>query len=229
MVLDHHEWIPIRQAVAEVVAVYAKHCEPASVIDEAIYAIQARLQLGWMLSRAATHTLQYTNMSDLDNPLTTYEEPEDGTISCGFWHWLEHAETVTREDWISGEFAFYNEQVPVNENYSISMFGCAVDVLVTRSGLPAIDDLCRVSFRGHPTQPIEATSGKRDARPPLPGSKLRAWWGSLTEGEQAKPHLELEHMCRSAHPAHFISRQRIRDLDLGRKRGPKPLSQKVTA
>ena len=66
-------------------------------------------------------------------------------------------------------------------------------------------------------------------RPQLSADNLQKWWNGLAAGERAKPHEVLWELCRAKFPDKFISRERVRELDPGRKRGPKPLSGKMTA
>ena len=69
----------------------------------------------------------------------------------------------------------------------------------------------------------------REKPPRLSDGLLMKWWGRLSDSDRQKPHVDLNEMCRAAFPANSISRQRVRDLDPGRKRGPKPLSGNRTA
>ena len=99
----------------------------------------------------------------------------------------------------------------------------------------ASDDLIR-QFPPIPTQMAGAKSqcsvhGDKAANklPRLPDAKLIKWWNGLAAGERAQIHDVLRELCQAKFPSHSISRQRIRDLDPGRKRGPKPSSGKMTA
>lgn len=66
--------------------------------------------------------------------------------------------------------------------------------------------------------------------PSLSPSQLRDWWNELPEETKGQPiDRVLVPLCRSAFPNHGISRDRIRALAPGRKRGPKPFRDKLTA
>jgi hypothetical protein len=58
--------------------------------------------------------------------------------------------------------------------------------------------------------------------PPLPESELKKWWGKLTQEQRELSRVRLTEMCSTDFPNNSIARQRIRDLTLGRMRGPKP-------
>ena len=87
-----------------------------------------------------------------------------------------------------------------------------------------------------------------DALPPLSGSQddndkkaekdtkravspvdLSGWWQGLDAQTQNLPQTTLLELARSAFPNKFISRERVRELTPGRKRGPRPFGGKVTA
>jgi hypothetical protein len=69
---------------------------------------------------------------------------------------------------------------------------------------------------------LQGNGSARPKKPPrLPEAKLKWWWDALSDDERAKGHEELWTLCRDAHPGHSISRERVRALDPGRKRGPK--------
>ena len=65
--------------------------------------------------------------------------------------------------------------------------------------------------------------GPRERLPRLPQSTLRRWWEGLSPEQHELTQEALWSLCRDAHKDNQISRQRIRDLTSGRKRGPKPL------
>lgn len=63
----------------------------------------------------------------------------------------------------------------------------------------------------------------------LPDSKLTQWWESKAGARDGLSIEELLTLARVKFPDNHISRDRIRDLARGRKRGPKPISDKSTA
>lgn len=65
--------------------------------------------------------------------------------------------------------------------------------------------------------------------PRLPDGLLASWWEWLDDGERSLGHDLLWDLARASFPRHSISRQRIRELDPHRKRGPKPIRGKNTA
>jgi hypothetical protein len=70
---------------------------------------------------------------------------------------------------------------------------------------------------------------RRAKKPPLPIGTLNAWWDKRSETDRRLPQDDLLQMCKQEFPTHSISRQRVRDLDPDRKRGPKPFRGKMSA
>jgi hypothetical protein len=60
---------------------------------------------------------------------------------------------------------------------------------------------------------------KTPTRPALPEAKLREWWSKVATGGEAMSLVAIHAAAAQAFPEHFISRDRIRDLAPGRKRG----------
>jgi len=68
-----------------------------------------------------------------------------------------------------------------------------------------------------------------NSAPRLSDAALRVWWNGLSLEARNLPQIELVDLCKAAFPRNSVSRGRIRELDPGRKRGPKPFSGKLTA
>jgi hypothetical protein len=81
---------------------------------------------------------------------------------------------------------------------------------------------------GAATKPV-AYAHFTSVLPTLSATDLEKWWGELSDDHKAKPHTDLHNLCKSAHPLKLITRERIRALAPGRKRGPKPFGGKATA
>jgi hypothetical protein len=81
-------------------------------------------------------------------------------------------------------------------------------------------DLMRVFSNGNPY----AVGASKQSQPVLSEQALKKWWGALPPKEKALSHDTLLERCRAGHPNHRITRQRIRDLAPGRKRGQKPIT-----
>lgn len=64
---------------------------------------------------------------------------------------------------------------------------------------------------------------------PLSEAALRKWWTSLGSARDQMSLVALLHRARADHPDCFISRDRIRALAPGRKRGPRQFGGKATA
>lgn len=64
---------------------------------------------------------------------------------------------------------------------------------------------------------------------PLSEAKLRAWWENLGINGEAVSQILLLDDVRKAHPGYFVSRDRIRKLAAGRKRGRPSIGGKMTA
>ena len=71
---------------------------------------------------------------------------------------------------------------------------------------------------------LPSTNGGADL-PRLPEAGLGSWWQNLSPDQQAMSQDTLLEDCRAAHPDHRVTRDRIRSLTSGRKRGPKPITR----
>lgn len=78
--------------------------------------------------------------------------------------------------------------------------------------------------------PKQRSAANQDRKkPPLPDGKLRRWKDSLGSKFNDLGYEQLVDLVRKKHPNNFISRQRVRDLGAGRKKGPKQKGGKATA
>lgn len=89
--------------------------------------------------------------------------------------------------------------------------------------------MLKESFADDVGQPLTPALAKIPALPRLPEPRLSEWWSALSAEDKGKPQGALLDMCRAAHPSNSISRERVRLLDTGRKRGPKPFGANRTA
>jgi len=224
------EWVPLRQAIVEVARAYADFllCEPAAARKEAYTAIISRLKSHSVKSRSSHWILSYPK---LDSELYSKSNEIGGLeIPASFWCELDRATCVFTHDSISGEYDFYRHDLDQSPSIELEVFGYARGVEVTRKGLPLIGD-------GNPdlegsdanfdnTQNVACNRvayGTRLYKPRLPEPTLLAWWNNLDSAAQKQSQEILCNLSNSAFPKNFISRQRIRALDPGRKRGPKPI------
>lgn len=91
------------------------------------------------------------------------------------------------------------------------------DVAVCRNDLMKIKP-----SRGAPAQPS-------DELPPLAKDKLAKWFSALSTKNRNKSQQDLWNYCQLAHPGHSIARERIRELTMGQKQGPRQFGEKATA
>lgn len=71
--------------------------------------------------------------------------------------------------------------------------------------------------------------GKDEAKPPLSEKGLADWFEALSSSDRSLATDKLWSLCKSANPANSITRERVRQLLVGRKPGPRPFSGKMTA
>lgn len=92
----------------------------------------------------------------------------------------------------------------------------------------------QIGLDGWPIQDGEIIDSDFTAMPPkvepkpLPKSALASWWDGLGADRELSQ-VKLLVRVRADHPEHFISRDRIRQLAAGRKRGRRPIGGKATA
>jgi hypothetical protein len=73
---------------------------------------------------------------------------------------------------------------------------------------------------------VRAFKPGTDPLPELPNKVLRQWWSSLDPQIRVSSFLDIQRRCREDHPNHSVTRERIRGLDPGRKRGRKAIEPK---
>jgi hypothetical protein len=103
---------------------------------------------------------------------------------------------------------------------------------ITELQQPAEEDVIIASSAVKAAFPVEnevRVTPEVATQPRLSVSKLQKWFDNLSVADRFMPQDKLLSRCKSAHPDHSITRQRIRDLTPGRKQGPRPIGQKTTA
>lgn len=141
----------------------------------------------------------------------------DEILPADFWR-AEGHDTLER-NWESGDFAAWIEERGGNKLYPerINRHWQAYGVLFARDG---IEELLK------PSESAGVRNGKvskkvKNKLPSLSRTTLNKWWESLANSRDAMSQGELLDDVRHKYPDNSISRQRIRDLTKGRKRGPK--------
>jgi hypothetical protein len=124
------------------------------------------------------------------------------------WFWINFtSEASSSQDWESGKFTGRGIG-PGNVKW-VTLSG----VHFLRDSLAALAP-SRSSNDSDPDNPDSAKS-------PLSQAELERWWHKKEAVRDALSEAELMALARAAHPDHFISRDRIRELMGPRKRGPK--------
>ncbi|WP_447726635.1 hypothetical protein [Sphingomonas koreensis] len=100
----------------------------------------------------------------------------------------------------------------------------------------AIIDVEALEIYNRPSLPLPETASEPKEQvtltldlPPLSDAALMKWWKVKANVREMLSVEEITVLIRAAHPEHKISRDRIRNLAGGRKRGPKGIGGKVTA
>lgn len=236
---EGEEWVLAGIALRDTVELYASvYGDRERALQEAVDAIRHRLLSGALWSRSPkwSHTVIYQGvapeMEQLFEPIIDIGDAEVA-IDPSFWINLAGAELATnlddelgvssaRVDWVAGDVEFSRQVRVTNGGITgIQIEGRALGLCFNRSGLPTTQRIASGAFR----KPKPAV----DQRPPLSDAMLRSWWASLDDEQRAQRREDLEALCRAAFPQYRISRDRVRELDPGRKRGPKPISGKATA
>src|SRR5690606_6296596 len=103
---EAEEWIPLRQAVLEVSAVYAETLgrERGSVVDDAISAIDRQLTAGSAIARSPLWVLDIAECSGC--PAVHYSNTESMVISDQFWLLRSRSTETYCNDWVAGELSF---------------------------------------------------------------------------------------------------------------------------
>lgn len=70
---------------------------------------------------------------------------------------------------------------------------------------------------------IQTPTGHVVKKKPIPGALLDGWWNALGAGREQMSQVDLHKAITAAYPQYTISRDRVRQLAVGRKRGPKPI------
>ena len=73
------------------------------------------------------------------------------------------------------------------------------------------------------------SASNRTTQRALPEAKLRSWWESLGNRREDKSLVLLLREAREVHAGYFVSRERVRALAPGRKRGRPVIGGKLTA
>lgn len=138
-------WLPIRQAVAEVAPSYeaVMHCTPAEATEHAWEAIWRRLRLGMASARARRWYLHFSNHKEQ----SVHNNTE---VDSGFWYVLYSGELEI--DWVAGEFSCFRDDGELNESQSGATanayaHGAAWGVDVAREDLPIIGDANEMTNR----------------------------------------------------------------------------------
>lgn len=135
------EWVPLRQAVIEVSAIYAEamQCDRREAIDDALESVLRRAEFMLADTRASKWILNFPE--DKHGKAWRRDHYDTPSIPSEFWAVYKRAECVVTDDWVVGEFAFSfdgTEEVPGG-------FGMAVGVEITRRGLPLIGENAAMS------------------------------------------------------------------------------------
>lgn len=168
------EWIPLRQAIVEVAKAYAEFllCEPAGALETAQEAVLQALKMGRADARASRWVLRFP--ASEEHPESLQDEKDGVEIPMHFWGVYDNAETVHVEDWVAGYYSFSwdgktsNERVTNEDSDEIGIyaFGLAIDLHVTRRGLPLLGNQMptdqTVQFE---TQRLQKVQGERRGRP----------------------------------------------------------------
>lgn len=142
----------------------------------------------------------------------------EGTVPYTFWRLLVRSGMSDKCDWWAGDFEF----AYFDENLGFDVVAKAFGVEISICKLPGF-----VARDGKLSVPLRL---KRKASiSPVSEAALLAWWKNLDPATKALPHATLVDLGKAAFPSKLVSRDRIRALDPGRKRGPKPISGKAPA
>lgn len=227
-------WIPLRQAVAEVAAVYheALKGDYGEARERAIEALQHRMELNGLDARAPSFGFQFKSGGKIVEKWTTPKGGK-GMIPGTFWAVLATADCVRRNDWVAGEFVFSrnwhlldqgDEKDAITEDFALSSaFGYAAEVEVSRRGLPLLDPSA-IHFDN-----LLENELMSNRLPAISKALLNAWWTGLQNEVKQLTQDDLWSLCRAHFPNKSISRERIRELTGPRKRGPKPIRGEMTA
>lgn len=141
-----------------------------------------------------------------------------GVIPITFWRFLNRSEKLEECDWWAGDFVFSYFDSQLDAEIS----GKALNVEVTICKLPGFTEQRPLRTRRH--------LSREDMKlPPVAEAALVGWWASLDRATKKMSHAKLVEVAKSAFPGKFVSRDRVRALDPGRKPGPKPISDKTSA
>lgn len=144
----------------------------------------------------------------------------EGTIPYTFWKLLIKSDLSEQCDWWAGDFYFSY----FDEHLGFNVYGKAFGVETTVCKLPGF-----VTRDGTLPQSRSKTSERKVSASPVAEAALLAWWRNLDAATKALPHATLVDLGKAAFPGKLVSRDRVRALAPGRKRGPKPISGKAPA
>jgi hypothetical protein len=227
---DQEEWIPLRQAVAEVATVYheALKGDYYEARQSAIKTIQHRLCSGIITARCRSYGLRYYRKDGRVKALSPHknDDPDKPLIESDFkriplriWFYISNSPVVPkrkRADWVVGDFSFnFEHEFFSRERWDV--VGYAVEVEVSKRGLPFSR-----SFQINSLFNSQMVSDIGREQRTLPQAMLDSWWSNLDDEAKELGQDDLLDLCRAAFPRHNVSRERVREIAGPRKRGPKP-------
>lgn len=233
--IDGYDWQPSEVVFNQVKNFYQRNgFEGKAAEEEAGRLILRRLWRGSACARVNGEDSQinYVLMiypDNKDRPIP--KKPRSWGLSDGsqaipkwavrrtFWRMLERSKDKGSRDWLSGDF----EYEYYDEYLTSTVVGKLFDVFITACRLPGWEN------RGTSKDSSKVAKKEGNIAPRLSDAALRMWWNGLSLEARNLPQLELVDLCKAAFPRYSVSRDRIRELDPGRKRGPKPISGETTA
>lgn len=124
------------------------------------------------------------------------------------WFWKDFtSEGSSSQDWQSGRFA--------GRGIGPGNVKCVV-----LSGVHFLRDSLAALAPPSPLKDSD-TIDPEALKPPLSQASLERWWSKKEAIRESLSEAELMVLVRAAHPDHFISRERVREIMGPRKRGPK--------
>ena len=180
-------------------------------------------QLGVHPSNARSYLVEQCRQSFVSARSVAMRGKPDGSLfserewDIPAWFWLEH--NADYGDWTSGVFTVH--ATPYRSVQSVTVSGAhffqPALAAMRRSDSPI--SILKVDDEGD----------DGSVHPPVSSAALSKWWNAKSNTYDALSQDEILTLAKAAFPKNTITRERIRDMTPGRKRGRKPITPKITA